>query len=213
MDNFFFVGPTEREEVDQWLKEASPRTGRQIKFIKSVRAARAEVNYDYWISTVEPSISEKGDLTFKSGAEVFRGLSFKAWRKKAKKFFHEGEKHSDIATESELLVWYGYRVAHGLVSFHDGCDNSRYVGNYIDSPTAHHVFEKSGVRCVDGLFADGAGNTVRIARNGEDNFVTYGGFMGDRGEIAMFRRNAYAKRDENLIQLITSPAVVIKAVG
>ena len=29
MDNFFFVGPTEREEVDQWLKEASPRTGRQ----------------------------------------------------------------------------------------------------------------------------------------------------------------------------------------
>lgn len=177
-DYFFKMGEYEREVVEKWTKDAKAETEKQESFLEKVKEARSIVDYDYRISTIEPSMGEDGVIFFEKGNPVAVGINELKWREYAKKF---DEKHSSrLATLSELFLWYAYRIAVRGWDFSYVADNSSSAGNYWNSPEASQDFELSGVREVGG-FSDGIGNTDKLVSLETGGFALVGGFYYNFG--------------------------------
>lgn len=177
-DYFFKMGKNEREVVGKWVKEVKAETEKQESFLEKVKAALNIVDYDYKISTIEPSIGENGVIYFEKGNPVAVGISELMWREYAKKF--DEKCNSRLATLSELLLWYAYRIAIRAWDFSYLADNSSSAGNYWNSPEASQEFELSGVREVGG-FSDGIGNTDKLVSLETGGFALVGGFYYNFG--------------------------------
>lgn len=176
-ENFFFMGETERKEVAEWFEKVKVVTRSKKRFLQIVERAIASVNYDYWISVIEPSCDENGKIIFKEGEEVARSFRFFDWLEKAKEFSPEW--NSELANLHELFLWYAWRIAKGYWSLSYVCNDSSSKGNYFNSPESSFTFDASGVRKVGG-FADGVGNTCKLVVHGAD-FVLCGGSYIDFG--------------------------------
>ena len=179
LEHFYFMGKTEREITKAWFLEAVPETSEQKKFLEIVKEAIENIDYDYWISTIEPSEEERGKPTFKIGGNVVRRFYLREWNNKAKEFAPQW--NSDMANLFELFFWYAYRCAMGYWTLSYVCDDSSNAGNYSNSPKSTGWFEASGIREVGG-FRDGIGNTFKLVVL-EERFALCGGFFNDLGSL------------------------------
>ena len=177
--HFCFIGKEERETVKLWVNSVKCNTLSQMKFVEAVKEAINSVKYDYWISTIEPSMNKKGKLFLAPGKKVLRGISYVEWEKKGEEF--SPERNSGLASLKELFIWYALRVANNFWSLDYVCDDSSSEGNYWNSPYSAKQFEVSGSRKVGG-FADGIGNTGKIVMSDTD-FVICGGYCSNRGHL------------------------------
>lgn len=186
IDSYFFkMGEEERAEVAEWLSTTEPATENQSKFLQIVKAALRYINYDYRISTIEPSIDEDGKLFFEKGQEIVIKNSISAWENLGKSF--APELGSRLADKYELHLWYAYRIAKGYWTIQYVCDDSSAAGNYSNSPDSTHELEASGAREVGG-FCDGTGN-IRKVVSSDAGFVICGGcFLQDGWSIPVANR-------------------------
>lgn len=175
---FFTMGRDERAEVVKWYSTVQAKTNRQKEFLDEVGKAIEKVDYNYKISTIEPSRDKDGYLYFEEEKTVTMQYPLKVWEKLAEKFAPEYE--SRIASIYELFLWYAYRIAKGYWTIFYVCDNSSSNGNYLDSPNLSTTFELSGKREVGG-FRDGVGNTCKLVK-AERGYIICGGSCYDSGE-------------------------------
>ena len=181
---FFKMGENERAIVKEWREKIQRKGSDKSKtFFYRVDTALRNVNYDYCIATIEPSMKAR-KLYYEPGNEVATGLSAEQWETKAKNYApHLG---SRLALPDELILWYAYRIAKGYWSLRYVCQDSSAHGNYNDSPTRKaakgHTVEKdlTGVKEVGG-FKDGVGNTYKIVKNAVGTFWNFGGAYVNAG--------------------------------
>lgn len=194
---FFFMGKDEIEVVKSWL--ASPvkaKTQNQRDFLFRVRTALHYINYEYYISTIEPSLDDNGFIMFKPGNEVATDFDFVEWELYAKAFYQGlllSEKvmtpsrdayygwKSELANIYELFLWYAWRIAKGYWTLEEVCDDSSALGNYLNSPKVTFDMQVSGEREVAG-FRDGIGNTRKwVAALDKMHSWVCGGSIIDNG--------------------------------
>lgn len=178
---FFLMKEEEREIVKEWYKNQEGKTENQKEFLENVKIAISKIDYDYLISTIEPSkINSSDKIFYEEGGHVYMGLRRYEWEKKAKEF--APEYNSDLANLYEVVLWYAYRIVRGYWSLEYVCDDSSSLGNYWNSPNSRHFLEATGVRKVGG-FSDGIGNTYKIVKNPKGGFLMIGGSYNFRGNI------------------------------
>ncbi len=177
---FFSIGEAEREKISKWLAKNNPATVAQAEFFELVRLGLEKVDYEFKISTLEPSLDRRGRICYSPGQDVAVGLSWAEWRRRADDFYCTDEWQSAIASVYELMLFKAYRIAEGYWSLEYVCDDSSAEGNYWDSPNASHFREKSGAKTVGG-FADGVGNTHQIVTAGAGKVAYVGSCYYFRG--------------------------------
>lgn len=174
---FFLMGKLEREKVSKWFNEVNPKVDEekenQREFLDRVKKALKVIDYDYCISTLEPSFDENGNVFYEEGKPVGRDIKLKEWKERAKKFYDDKKWCSELAQLEEGDLFKAYRIAMGLWTLEYVCDDSSSAGNYWNTPNSSHDFEVSGARKVGG-FKDGIGNTYEIYQT-ESGFALVGG--------------------------------------
>ena len=174
---FTVITEKEREKVKKWFKKCNFTTSkRKRKFAAIVQQALREINYDYSIANIEPSVKE-GKIYYAEGDDVGEGFSAKQWDEMANEFSQE--RGSRLATLQELFLWYAVRIVNGLWTLDYITKNSSSAGNYWDSPNALRKKAKAGeIEC--GGYKDGQGNTRKIATF-ENGYAMAGGSCYDHG--------------------------------
>lgn len=157
---FFLMDEKEREEVKRWYKTWESKNDIQESFKAQVSAALEAVNYDYRISTLEPSINARGQFYYQKGKPVASEgtrteILIKEWEEKAIRFAPNYK--SNIATEHELVLWYAYRVVKGWWTVENVCGNTLMVTSAL-----------SGAREYGGFLA-GEANTPKLVRCSDHN--------------------------------------------
>lgn len=186
---FFFMGEVERKEVRKWFKESKlnkicGRTlgSQDLTLEDCIGLALKEINYDYYISVLEPSFDEQGKIFYEPGNKVAIDIALGDWCRRAREFYLTKSEHSEIANILEFYLFMAYRIANGYLEFERVCDEvamRRY--EYIQADLAikyyklHSTmqgftfaspdfpFEVSGVREIGG-FRDGIGNTRKLCK-------------------------------------------------
>lgn len=179
--HFSLMGKKERMAVKEWVNRVSSETKNQEEFIDIVKEAIEFIDYNYYISTMEPSFSKTGDIIFKKGAVNIHNITLVEWKEKAEDILScEKEWNSTLATLHELYFWYAWRISEGYWTLEYVCDDSSSYGNYADSATTSHKLEGGGERVVGGFY-DGTGNTVKIVKH-NDAFALVGGCYINSGK-------------------------------
>lgn len=168
----------ERQEVEDWLNQQNPKTIQEKRFILVLSEAIKVVKYEYFIATIEPTLSNN-KIKYAIGESVAVGFSFSEWEMLAKEY--SPERGSRLANLYELYIWYAWRIAKGYWTFEYVANNSASAGNYNNSPNSSKTIEKTGIRSVGG-FKDGQGNTYKIVTY-KESFAMCG---GDYNSIGMF---------------------------
>ena len=180
---FFKMGENERAIVKEWREKIQRKGSDKSKtFLYRVDTALGNVNYDYYIATIEPSIKAR-KLYYEPGNEVATGLTAEQWETKAKNY--APNLGSRLASVDELILWYAYRIAKGYWSLKYVCDDSSAHGNYCNTTKNNGIKIRSsknltGVQNVGG-FKDGVGNTYKIVKNDTGTFWRFGGYFQDCG--------------------------------
>lgn len=178
-DIFFRITASKRAKVRDWLMKQKPeaeRTKRENEFLKILSDALEEVNYDYEIATMEPTVVD-GKIAYIKGKDVAVGYSIKDWIKMAEEYLPE--RGSRLATLYELFIWYAWRIVKGYWTLHYVAKDSSSAGNFANSPTATHNLESAGaIKC--GGFRDGQGNSYKLVIH-KKGFATVGGSCYDGG--------------------------------
>lgn len=175
---FFKMGSVERRLAKEWREKIQRKCEICKEFLCRVDTALKNVNYDYYIATIEPSMKAR-KLYYEPGNEVATGLSAEQWQTKAKNY--TPNLGSRLASIDELILWYAYRIAKGYWSMQYVCHDSSAHGNYTNSLVnngvsykTHNFQDLTGVRKVGG-FKDGVGNTYKIVKNTTGSFWLFGG--------------------------------------
>ncbi|MCI9063981.1 MAG: hypothetical protein HFJ17_05215 [Clostridia bacterium] len=177
---FFEITEKEREEVSTWIEKQNVETEKEKEFIKIVKEGLKEVKYNYFISTIEPSVNKTtGKLQFKEKEEPV--ISEYPWGKVEKMCQeYNPERGSRSANLYELFIWYALRIARGLWTLDFVANDSSSGGNYYNTPNAAHKRELAGARECGG-FRDGIGNTYKaVAHKG--GLALVGGSCSDNGK-------------------------------
>lgn len=154
---FFLIDKEKRNDVEKWLSKQHPFLHKKRDFLKSLREALEEIDYDYYISTLEPSVKD-GKIIFEKGLKLYTQYKIEQWYEMVKQY-HVNAK---ISTVHELFIFYAWRVAKGYLTLSQLCVDSSKIGNHRYSPTYANGLENSGARVCAG-FRDGLGNTPKIA--------------------------------------------------
>ena len=187
MEYFDFMGHEHQRIAKGWYyaTHEDEKIRRYIKYHRIPRMffglldlAVKNVNEEYYIANLEPSIDQNGRIYYKKGEAVTRGFSFNKWRQKAHEFAPECE--SDLATAYQLVLWYAYRIAMGYWTIEYVCYDSSSEGNYRNSPRENGKIEVSGTQKVGGA-CDGVGNTRKLVLYWS-HFALFGGCYGELGD-------------------------------
>lgn len=181
---FFKMGSKERRIIRSWRGTIQRSSDKSKEFLYRVDVALRNVNYDYYIATIEPSMKAR-KLYYEPGNEVATGLTAEQWETKAKNYApHLG---SRLALIDELILWYAYRIVKDYWSLKYVCHDSSTHGNYwnstINNGTRHKLYnfiDLTGVKKVGG-FKDGVGNTYKIVKYHSGSFWRFGGYFQDSG--------------------------------
>lgn len=129
LEYFFWMGEDERNLIRSWHSKVEGKTKNQNFFINEVAHALTKIRYDYKIATIEPSIDFRGRIYYKKESPVRDCIRGKEWLKKGKEFspLHK----SELATLSELYLWYAYRIAKGELSLEKLCNDSGFFAHEV----------------------------------------------------------------------------------
>ena len=114
---FRYMGAEERGIITYWLEQIWPQNSVEENFLKRVQIALREVNYDFWISEVRPSVNERGEIFFRRNCKTIIDMNLLEWEDAANHFGESVSKKSRLATlcEGDLLKAYHMAmVKHGL---------------------------------------------------------------------------------------------------
>lgn len=186
---FTKITAEDREKVKEWLAQQTNASARANYFLRIVKMAVQEVNYDYWIANLEPSVKYE-EIYYAEGENVGIGFSSKQFAQMAKEY--APERGSRLSTLYELFIWYSLRIVNGLWTLKYVAQDSSSAGNYWDAPDSSHEIEKTGARKCGG-YADGQGNTCKIVTI-EDRFLLVGGYYDCNGHEYYV---AYVRSDFN----------------
>ena len=205
-DGFFSkITSKERDEANEWVKGQEFKTDPEKDFEKLLKEALKEVNYDYWISNIEPCVDETtGRLEFVENRPVAVGYSCNQLKEMCNAYYPK--RGSRMATLYELFIWYAYRIVKGYWTLDFVANDSSSGGNYWNAPVAIHRIVKTGARLC-GDFKDGQGNTYKVVTY-KDRFVLVGGSYVDKGNwnpVSSVGWNVYP----NLIRNDSSCVVVL----
>jgi len=115
------VGKKERKKVIEWYLKQVGNTHKQRCFLDYVGNAINEVNYDYKIAVVAPSVARNGDLYYANQQKIAVPMNCIEAEEKAKAF--NSELNSDLATLYELYMYYAYKIAMGHWNMQILCDD------------------------------------------------------------------------------------------
>ncbi|MBR5227340.1 MAG: hypothetical protein IKV94_01715 [Clostridia bacterium] len=150
----------DRCRVMEWLKGQNGETAREKRFLEFVSQAVTEINYDYMIATIEPSVVN-GRIFYSAGKDVGIGFSDNEWETMAANFCPN--MGSRLAEMKELCIWYALRIVDGGWTLDYITMDSSIAGNYRNSPNSTKDLEKTGV-VKAGNYNDGQGNTYKIVK-------------------------------------------------
>lgn len=170
------ISTRDRLLVQAWLNKQKPNTMNEEKFLELVGRGIRNINYDYWIPTIEPTVIN-GKIEYVENCPVAVGFSANDWLQFGKAY--APERGSRRGTDEEVCLWYALRIVKGYWSLDYVANDSSKSGNYKDSPDASLNLEKTGAR-VCGGFKDGQGNTYKIVTK-KNVFATIGGFCNVKG--------------------------------
>ena len=176
----YFVKITEqsREIVREWYKRQSTSKAREKIFMARVRQAIQNVDYDYWIATIEPSVSN-GEIFYAEYNDVAVRFTPSEWSVMAEKFAPErGSRQGKL---HELIIWYALRAAEKKWTLRYVASDSSSAGNYKNAPRKAGKMEKTGARECGG-YRDGQGNTCKIVTV-DDGYVSVGGHYQNAGDV------------------------------
>ena len=179
-NNFFCkIGEKEREEIKKYLENAASFRKKEIDFLASVEYALHEIDYDFWISTIEPTIKDN-KLIFARREEIAQPMSLNEWIDKVADF--DSEFNSKIARSEEVMLFYAYRLARGWWNLEYICVNSSSDGNYRESRWHSGKCDLTDHQKVGG-FNDGVGNTYKIVMMTDELASLYGGSWETSGML------------------------------
>lgn len=183
----FFTTITEgdRKKVKMWLAKQKNVSGQAKIFVDVVQEAIREIDYDYSIAILEPSVKNE-TVYYGRDEEVAVQYSIEMWNKMAKAY--APERGSRIAKIQELFLWYALRIANEKWTLEYVALDSSSAGNYWDVEDASHDLEKTSARIVGG-YEDGQGNTCKIVSAG-NCYAIVGGcccYEGSQYPVAYFR--------------------------
>ena len=113
---FRYMGANERRVITEWLWQVQPKNSEQEVFLKRVLQALEQVNYDYRIATIEPSLNEFDDVFYKEGSKIQTNMNFYDWQNAAERFYSDNEWHSELANLYEGDLLKAYNMATGYWS-------------------------------------------------------------------------------------------------
>lgn len=113
------MGAEERKVIKRWLYKAKPETKNQETFLRRVQIALDEVQYDFFISNIEPSLNENGDIFFKEGTKIITDINCHEWKACAERFYKDSEWHSELADLREGDLLKAYKIATGYWSLYN----------------------------------------------------------------------------------------------
>lgn len=170
MVHFTEITKQDCEKIKNALKAQKAKTSREERLLDFISESVEEFNHEYMIATIEASVSN-GKIYYKRNENVGIGFSDKEWDRMAKEYCPE--MGSRLATMKELCIWYVLRIVNGDWSLDYLMTDSSSAGNYINSPNATGMLEKTGV-VKAGNYYDGAGNSIKIVKT-EHGFAHVGG--------------------------------------
>lgn len=197
---FWFMGAEQRLLIQKWIMSQKGSWREEKEFLENVANDIRIIDYDYSISTIEPSLCDD-KIVFEKEKQVAI-LPIYIWEVKAKEY---NPNKSRIATIEELMLFYAWRIAMRYWTIQYLTIDSRGMGNYKNSPASNQGLEKSGHRLCGG-FRDGIGNTSKLVLK-EDEIVVVGGDCNDDGKLipAVHTRRAFAMEEYSSPVIVQRP--------
>lgn len=170
-DEYFTkITEQDRKNVKNWLDETKGKTNKEEDFLDWVKHAIHEVDYDYWIATLEPSV-EDGKIYYAKNENVGVGFSFNQWKQMARSY--APERGSRLASIDELFIWYALRIVNNFWTLADVANNFPRIGDEYYTRKWYHFFNRTGKNEIGG-YCDGQGNTYKIVtiENGDNSNIS-----------------------------------------
>lgn len=168
---FYYIDEKMRVFVREWYKIQKAESLAQRNFLDIVGEAIEQVNYNYAIATIEPSLDESGSISYQANREVFTEYNCYQWDAYTRLFALDYG--SRLGTVNELFIWYALRIAAEAWTIDEVCDkpisNMRVEAEEIN---------KAGT-IKYGEFFDGVTNTAKIVFDSQGNFILCGGSAFD----------------------------------
>ena len=207
LDREFFTKITadDREKVKIWLAQQIAKTSEENEFLDILKVAVREVDYDYWIANLEPSV-EHGKIRYEKGNNIAVGFCCSYWQKMAKEY--DPQKGSRLCNLYELFIWYALRIANKLWTLDYVANNSSNSGNYMNSPSSAESMEKAGAR-VCGGYRDGQGNASKIVAT-ERGYLIIGGNYGSYGQFYPVASISYPYHPDSVQNFAVGVLILLK---
>ena len=178
LEEQFFTKITaeDREKVKKWVAKRKGRTTQEKAFLTIVKEAVQNVDYDYWIANLEPSV-ENGKIYYAENHDVGVKFSCKQWEQMARDY--KPKRGSRLSNLHEVFIWYALRIVNKLWSLDYVVNDSSSGGNYWNNPDSTKSMEKTGARDCGG-YSDGQGNTCKIVTR-KGGYALVGGYYNNNG--------------------------------
>ena len=200
---FTKITAEDREKVKKWAVKRKGRTDNEKVFLAIVKEAVQEVNYDYWIANLEPSV-ENGKIYYAENHDVGAKFSGNQWGEMA--INYKPERGSRLSNLHELFIWYALRIVNKLWTLNYVANDSSSAGNYWNAPESFKSMEKTGARECGG-YRVGQGNTYKIVTR-EGGYALVGGYYSNFGDDYPVADVGYSKLP-NDIRVISSGVLVL----
>ena len=175
---FTKITAEDREKVKKWVARQNGKTDREKAFLKIVKEAVRNVNYDYCIANLEPSV-EKGKIYYAENHDVGVKFSCNQWGQMARDY--KPERGSRLCNLHELFIWYALRIVNKLWTLDYVANDSSSAGNYWNAPESSKAMDKTGAKECGG-YRDGQGNTYKIVTR-EGGYALVGGYYYLDGDL------------------------------
>ena len=179
IDKYFPIVKASRLSLNSDFLNYEPVTEAQKMLRNLIIFAIISGISDFRAQVMDPSIDENGEIYYKSGMKPATALSANCWKIKAGWFMPE--KESRLGNIIERAAFLGLLIEnlvneqnyHKAFAWRAVCDQSKELGNYIDSQNSEKILECTGKRKI-GQWYD-LGNTQKIVHSDMLGFFLFGG--------------------------------------
>ena len=104
---FTRIGEEERKKVKKWLAQQKGQTTIEKTFLKVLKKAIEEIDYEYWISNTEPSV-KNNKIYYGEGYQAGIMYANNQWKDMAEEYCPK--RGSRLSSLCELFIWYALRI-------------------------------------------------------------------------------------------------------
>lgn len=178
------------------ILQYEPDTKSQAILKNIIIAAITSNISDFRAQRMDPSINETGEIYYEAGTKPATAKSANWWKTNAEMFIPE--RGSRLGTINERAAFLGLLIEYLMynknysirAAWRAVCDQSKDLGNYLDSNDSMKTLENTGSRNI-GQWYD-LGNTYKIIANDPLEFLLFGGWSFTYGnKQPLSRINTY----------------------